>query len=131
MDVLVFLARILYGGSLLMLGLDNLTRPRQTASYAASKGVPSPELLVPISGILIVFGGLGIALGLWAKIGALMVIAFLLPVTPIMHDYWTLDDPQARQNQQIHFMKNLALLGGALLILYFGSGPLSLTEPAF
>ena len=96
--------------------------------YAASMGVPLADMLVPLSGIIAAVGGVGILIGYRAKVGALLVVLFLVPDTLIMHRFWGLSDPLLAEMQQINFMKNLALLGGALLIAYFGSGPLSLDK---
>jgi putative oxidoreductase len=76
--------------------------------------------------VLALLGGLSIALGYKAKLGALLLVVFLIPVTVTMHGFWAVADPMMRGMQQAHFMKNLSMLGGALLIAYFGSGPLSL-----
>ncbi|HXH19695.1 MAG TPA: DoxX family protein [Chitinophagales bacterium] len=45
-----------------------------------------------------------------------------------MHNYWAVTDPAMAQIQQAMFMKNISMLGSALLIAYFGSGPFSLDE---
>lgn len=95
-------------------------------AYGAQAGVPAASLLVPLSGVLALLGGLSIALGYKAKLGALLLVVFLIPVTVTMHGFWTVADPMMREMQQGHFMKNLSMLGGALLIAYFGAGPLSL-----
>lgn len=97
-----------------------------TIGYAEQSGVPMANLLVPASGVLALAGGVLIALGWHARVGALLLLAFLLPVTFAMHDFWSLTDPMERMNQQVHFMKNLSMIGGALLLAYFGSGPISL-----
>lgn len=96
----------------------------QTAAYAAGNGVPMSEVLVPFSGILAMIGGISILFGYKARWGAWMIVAFLVPVTLMMHDFWNMTDPQASMNR-IMFMKNISMLGGALLIAYFGAGPLS------
>ena len=97
----------------------------QTAAYAAGNGVPMSEVLVPFSGVLALIGSLSILLGYKAKWGAWFLVLFLVPVTIMMHDFWNMTGPQAGINQ-IMFMKNIAMLGGALLITYFGAGPLSI-----
>ncbi len=96
-----------------------------TVHYAASHGVPFAELLVPLSGLMAFLGGSSILLGYKARYGALLIVLFLVPVTLMMHRFWDVADPAQAMMQQINFMKNLGLLGGALLIAYFGSGPLS------
>ena len=95
-------------------------------AYGAQAGVPAASLFVPLAGVLALLGGLSIALGYKAKLGALLLVVFLIPVTVTMHGFWAIADPMMRAMQQAHFMKNLSMLGGALLIAYFGSGPLSL-----
>ena len=69
-------------------------------------------------------GGLSILLGYRAKLGAWLIAIFLIGVTP-MHKFWGIADPMMQQMQMVMFMKNLAMLGGALLITQFGSGPWS------
>jgi len=94
--------------------------------YATSAGVPMASVLVPLSGIISFLGGLSILLGFKAKIGAWLIVIFLIPVTFMMHKFWTVSDPMMMQMQMAMFMKNMALLGGALMITYFGAGPLSI-----
>jgi putative oxidoreductase len=98
----------------------------QTIAYAASQGVPLASIAVPFSGVLAILGGLSILIGYRARIGAWLIVLFLLAVTPTMHNFWAVSDPIMRQMQMIMFMKNLAMLGGALLITQFGPGPWSL-----
>jgi putative oxidoreductase len=99
---------------------------RQTIAFAASQGVPLASVTVPLSGILALIGGLSILLGYRARLGAWLIALFLLPVTLLMHKFWAVSDPMMQQMQMVLFMKNVAILGGALLISQFGAGPLSL-----
>jgi len=99
---------------------------RKSIGYAAAHGVPLASLAVPISGVLAIIGGLSILLGYKSKYGAWLLVVFLVPVTLIMHRFWGVADPMTAMMQQVNFMKNLSMLGAALLIAYFGSGPLSL-----
>ncbi len=102
-----------------------------TIGYAASAGVPLASVLVPLSGIIELIGGLSILLGYKTKIGAWFIIIFLIPVTFALHKFWGIPDPMIAQMQMAMFMKNIALLGGALIFTYFGAGPLSLdNKPA-
>lgn len=96
-----------------------------TIDYAAKQNILWPELAVPLSGALALFGGLSILLGFRARIGALLVILFLIPVTLMMHNFWALTDPAQIGLQRVMFMKNISMLGGAILIFYFGAGPMS------
>jgi putative oxidoreductase len=120
MDVVFVIGRVLFAvlfvssGFMAHLGKGG----RESREYARSLGAPSPDLLVPLSGIVIIGGGLMIALGLWADLGALLVIGFLVGITPIMHAFWKVEDPQMQQIQSAMFFKNVALLGAALIIFY-------------
>ena len=98
----------------------------QTIGYAASQGVPLASITVPISGVLALAGGLSVLLGYRAKLGAWLIVLFLVGVTPMMHKFWAVTDPMIQQMQMIMFMKNVSMLGGALLISQLGSGPWSL-----
>jgi len=94
--------------------------------HAAQLGVPLATLLVPISGALALGGGLSVALGYRARWGAWALVAFLVPVTFMMHGFWRLSDPVLVHTQQALFAKNLSMLGAALMVAYFGSGPISI-----
>jgi putative oxidoreductase len=95
-------------------------------AYAAAQGVPLAKIAVPLAGIIAFLGGLSVALGYRARIGAWLLVLFLVPVTLAMHAFWRVADPVAAQGEQINFMKNVSMLGAALLIAWFGAGPLSL-----
>ncbi len=95
-------------------------------AFAAQQGVPLASLAVPFSGVMALLGGLSVLLGYKAKWGAWLLIAFLLPVTLMLHQFWAVKDPMMAQMQMAMFLKNVSIMGGALLISQFGAGPLSL-----
>ena len=100
----------------------------QTIAYAASQGVPLASILVPLSGVVALLGGLSILLGYRARLGAWLIVLFLVPVTLSLHKFWGVSDPMMHQMQFVMFMKNLSMLGGALLISQLGPGPWSLAR---
>jgi putative oxidoreductase len=120
----VVLGRILYSLIFLVAATGHFTK--QTIGYAAQQGVPLASIAVPLSGVIALAGGLSILLGYRARFGAWLLVLFLVPVTVMMHKFWGISDPMAAQIQMIMFMKNLGLLGAALLISQFGPGPVSL-----
>lgn len=132
---LVFLAGRIFFAMIFIAGGLYGHMQRETVDYARIKGVPSPEVLVPASGLLIGVGGIFIALGLWADLGALMVIAFLVPAAFMVHSFWDVEDPIERNHQMSHFMKNLSMAGAALIIFWiYNQGQdldLSLTDAFF
>ena len=123
MKYLVPLGRILYSLIFLLAGPDNLTA--KAIAYGAGKGVPLASLAVPAAGIIAFLGGLSILLGYKARFGAWLIVIFLVPVTVMIHNFWAISDPMQHQMQYINFMKNISMLGAALLIAHFGPGPLS------
>jgi putative oxidoreductase len=124
MKALVLIGRIFFSWIFLYTITGHFSE--STIGYAESKGVPFASIAVPLSGVIAVLGGLSILFGYKAKIGGWLVVLFLVPITLIMHNFWAIADPAASQTQLVAFNKNLAMLGGALLITYFGSGPLSI-----
>jgi putative oxidoreductase len=121
---IVFLGRLLFALIFLMAGPRHFLSA--TAAFAASQGVPLASVAVPISGVLAIAGGLSILLGYRARFGAWLIVLFLVCVTPMMHNFWAVKDPMMHQMQIVMFMKNLSMLGGALIISQFGSGAWSL-----
>ena len=120
----VVLGRLLFALIFVMAGTNHFNK--QTIGYAVSQGVPLASIAVPLSGVLAIAGGLSILLGYRAKLGAGLIVLFLIPVTSLMHKFWGITDPMTAQIQMIMFMKNVSMLGGALLISHFGAGPFSL-----
>ena len=70
-----------------------------------------------VSGLMIVLGGISILLGLRPFFGVVLITLFLIPVTFWMHNYWDDKEPMTRINNQVNFMKNVALLGAAWMLL--------------
>jgi putative oxidoreductase len=124
MKYLVLLGRILYSLIFVMASLGHFSKGG--IGYAAAQGVPFASIVVPLSGVMALLGGLSIVLGYKARWGAWLLVLFLVPVTLTMHNFWAVKDPMMAQMQQAMFMKNLSMLGGALLISHFGAGSLSL-----
>lgn len=107
-------ARLLFGGVLAFMALDDLRTLDESVQYAESKGAPLASVSVPLVSSSLFLGGLGIALWRLPALAATAAAAFFLGVTPVMHDFWAIADPEEAQGQQIHFLKNAALLGATL-----------------
>ena len=96
------------------------------ASYMESEGVPAAKfMLAGAIGFLIV-GSLSLILGYRTRVGATLLLVFLVLATYFFHDFWTFDDPKVREQQMVQFMKNLALVGATLILIARGAGPGSL-----
>jgi putative oxidoreductase len=126
MDFVLLLGRVLFSLLFITSGVGHFTHRVPMAGYAKSMGAPAPELTVPLTGAMILLGGLMVLLGFYARVGAVLILLFLVPTAFIMHRFWGVPDAMMAQNQRVHFMKNLALAGAALIVAYFGSGPYSI-----
>jgi uncharacterized membrane protein YphA (DoxX/SURF4 family) len=116
MSTLLVIARVLFALLFISSGLSHLTKVEAMSGYAQFKKVPAPKLAVIVTGIMIILGGLYVALGVYADLGALFLAIFLLLTAFMMHNFWTISDPQAKQGETINFFKNLSLAGAALII---------------
>lgn len=118
------IGRVLFSLIFLIAGMNHFTSG--SVSYAVSSGIPMADILVPISGLMAIIGGASVLLGFHARVGAILLLLFLVPVTVLMHDFWNVSDPMEAQMQMTNFLKNVALIGGAILIAFYGAGPISL-----
>jgi uncharacterized membrane protein YphA (DoxX/SURF4 family) len=117
MDAVFLVGRILFGGYFLWNGLNHLfLQTNNLAAYAASKKIPSPKTAVYFSGALIFLGGAGILFWVAPQLSAILIALFLAPVSFLMHDFWNDTDPNMKMVNMVNFTKNMALLGGALLV---------------
>ena len=117
MKIIPLIARLLFGIIFLQTA-NHLFSAKAVAVYvggARGAGVPFPEILAPIASAIAPLGAFLILIGYRAKLGAWLVIIFLVPVTLYMHRF-----------MDLFFMKNLSMMGGALMFAYHGSGPFSL-----
>ncbi|HEX3651032.1 MAG TPA: DoxX family protein [Pseudonocardiaceae bacterium] len=134
------LARPLLAAVFVVSGIDILRNPENRVKTAAPflqaavekvgklpEGVPTdPETLVKVSAGVKVLAGLGLALGKFPRLSALVLAMDLVPTTLAGHSYWEHEDPAARGQQRTHFLKNLGLLGGLLIAASSGQrGPSS------
>ncbi|MGW6395076.1 DoxX family protein [Streptomyces sp. NPDC055103] len=136
MDVLVLIGRSLFALLFLVSAAAHLTKTKTKGGYAASRGVPAAVPATVASGLVILAGGLSIALGIWADLGALLIAAFAFPTAVLMHGFWREKEAQVRQMEQTHFMKDTALGGAALMLIAFFSYAgddlgLTITGPLF
>src|SRR5215471_19097122 len=119
MHILYVVGRVLFASIFIVAAPRHFTA--EGINHAADLGVPLAALCVPVSGLMALAGGLSVASGYRTQWGAWLLLAFLVPVTVMMHAFWRLHDPQAVHIQQAMFMKNVALAGAALLLAQAGA----------
>jgi putative oxidoreductase len=114
---LFLMGRLIFGAFFLYSGVHHILDMATLAQFAGAKGVPMPEAAVLLTGALLIVGALSILLGILPRLGLACIILFLAGVTPTMHAFWSVADPQMRQMEMGNFMKNMALMGSALMML--------------
>jgi putative oxidoreductase len=115
MEFLRFVARCLFAGIFVASGYEVLTEPgRRPEIVAKTLPLPQPELMVRINGAAMLVGGAALALAIKPRLAAAGLAASLVPTTYAGHQFWVADDPAARRGQQVHFEKNLSMIGALL-----------------
>jgi putative oxidoreductase len=108
--------RLIFGGFFLYNGINHFLNRKMLVDYARSKEVPAPDAVVAASGLMILAGGLSVLTGVQPKVGAGLISAFLLGVSPQMHAFWKEEDAQQRIHEMVNFTKNMALVGASFLV---------------
>src|SRR5258708_24104292 len=119
--------RILLAFIFIMSGWSKIGGFDQTAAMMASKGLPMAQVLLVIT-IVIEFGaGILLVIGYQARWAALAFALWLVPVTLLFHKFWAIPADQV-MNQSTNFYKNVAILGGMLMVFAFGPGRYSVDK---
>jgi len=93
-----------------------------TQTMMTGRGLPLAGVLLVGTIAVEILGGLSLVLGYKTRWGAWLLIVFLIPATVIFHNFWEVP------SEKIDFLKNLSIMGGLLMITYFGAGPVSVDE---
>jgi uncharacterized membrane protein YphA (DoxX/SURF4 family) len=117
MNTLVLIGRFILGGFFVYSGINHFMGFQMMSQYAKMKGVPFPAVAQGMTGLMLLLGGLSIVFGIYPLVGIVLMVAFLLPVSLMMHNFWKIEDPQLRMADKVNFMKNMALLGAILMLL--------------
>jgi len=119
--------RVLLALIFIIAGFGKITGLEGTVGYMQAYNVPMTQVLAVLAIIVELGGGLMIAVGWKARWAAAAIFIFVLVASFIFHAFWAVPADQA-QLQNIMFMKNLAIMGGMLYIIVYGSGPLSVDK---
>jgi putative oxidoreductase len=113
------IGRVLLSLIFLVSGVSKILGWHQTVAWVASKGVPAAPVLLAVAVGVELLGGLSVLTGFCSKLGALLLIAYLIPVTVMFHNFWSFQGAE-RQLQWIMFLKNVAIVGGLFLVEALG-----------
>jgi putative oxidoreductase len=117
MNIAFLIGRIIFSAFWLMSASDHSTKLDDMTQYAKAKGVPFPKVAVAGTGVLELLGGASMLLGVYPAVGIILLIVFMLGATFQMHTFWTVTEPQMKQADLIHFLKNMAITGALLMLL--------------
>ena len=113
--------RILLAAIFILSGVMKFADFEGSVAHLQAQGLPAAGALLAIAAVVEIVGGLFIMTGFMTRIGALMLFLFLIPTTLIFHDFWSMSG-QERISQSAQFMKNLAIMGGLLVLMAHGAG---------
>lgn len=124
-SIIFLIGRVLFGGAFLLFGVNHFKNKNNMIEYAKSKNLGAPALANFVAGLILIFSGTLVILGIFPDVALILLIIFLVMVSLIMHDFWNIKDENEKAMQMIHFMKNMALLGSAIMLIWLNSWPLS------
>jgi uncharacterized membrane protein YphA (DoxX/SURF4 family) len=111
------IGRIIVGCYFLMSGFNHFAQFNMLVGYSKSKGTPAPALAVGGSGVVLLLGGASLLFGYHPTAGTVLLVIALLGFSFGIHNFWTVQDPQAKMQDMTHFLKNMGLIGLLLMTL--------------
>ncbi|MBF6630917.1 MAG: DoxX family protein [Comamonas sp.] len=120
-NMLALAGRILLAYLFIPAGFGKIAGFSGAVGYAASVGMPLPEVGVAIGLLIELVGGLMLLIGFMTRPAALLLALFTLVAGFMFHAYWSMPADQAMM-QQLMFNKNIAIVGGLLGFAAFGAG---------
>jgi putative oxidoreductase len=126
-NIAALVGRILLAFMFILSGFGKITGYDGTAAYMASKGLPMISVLLPLTILTELGGGIALAAGFKARWVALLLAGFTILAALIFHDFWAADAAH-KMDQQINFLKNISIAGGMLMVFAFGPGRFSVDK---
>jgi len=124
-NVVTLAGRILMSAIFIFAAIGKISAFQGTVAYAASAHVPMPQVAIAVAIAVELLGGIAILAGFQTRIAAWIVFLYLIPTSIFFHNFWAMEG-MARMNNQIHFLKNVAIMGGLLILAANGAGGASI-----
>ena len=124
-SIVPLIGRILLSSVFIIAGFGKLGGFKMEEGFVASKHLPLPAVALGIAMIIELVGGLAILVGLYTRFAAWIVFLYMIPITFLFHNFWTLQGAE-RMDMMLHFEKNVAIMGGLLILATFGPGAFSI-----
>jgi putative oxidoreductase len=123
-SIVPLFGRILLSSVFILSAISKITGFAMEEGYVVSRHLPLPAVALTIALIIELAGGLAILIGLCARFTAWILFLYMIPTTFLFHNFWAMQGMD-RYDNTIHFQKNLAIMGGLLLLAAFGAGAYS------
>jgi putative oxidoreductase len=120
-NVVALVGRIFLSVIFLLSGVNKLFAFKMYTGWAAGAHLPMPAVAIAIAAAIEILGGLAILTGFQTKLASWIVFLYLIPTTFFFHNFWTMDGMN-RIDNQVHFLKNVAVMGGLLILAANGTG---------
>jgi len=124
-SVVPLIGRILISPVFILAGITKIVAFSMMTAYVASVHLPLPKVSLACAAAIELIGGLAILTGFHTKLASWILFLFLIPTTVLFHNFWAIQG-DARLNATSHFEKNLAIMGGLLILAAFGAGAYSI-----
>jgi putative oxidoreductase len=128
-SVAPLIGRILLSMVFLLSGIEKVAMFSMMAGYAAAKGLPMPTVAIGVAAAIEILGGLAILTGFQTKLASWLLFLFLIPTTLLFHNFWAMSGMEKMDNMG-HFLKNLAIMGGLLILAVNGAGAYAVDSSA-
>lgn len=128
-DAMLAIGRVVIALIFVSSGIEKFMDLAGTASEIGSKNLPYPDVLAVLTATLESVGGLLVIFGWQTRIAALVLALFTAVAGYFFHDFWHLPPGPQHTDMMIHFMKNLSIIGGFLMLAAVGGGHYSLDGP--
>jgi putative oxidoreductase len=126
--VVPLIGRILIAALFLVAGVGKIMGFAGTAGYMAKLGFPAPEVMTALALVVEAGGAILLIIGWKTRWVAWALVIFTVIATLAAHRFWEIPDAAQMMDQRIHFLKNLAIMGGLLFVATFGPGSISVDK---
>jgi|HubBroStandDraft_6_1064221.scaffolds.fasta_scaffold263791_3 putative oxidoreductase len=123
-SIVPLVGRFLMSLVFILAGIGKIGAFSMYTGFIAAAHLPLPKVSLAIAIVVELLGGLAILAGLHTRFTAWVVFLYLIPTTIMFHNFWALQGA-TRIDNMIHFEKNLAIMGGLLILATFGAGAYS------
>jgi putative oxidoreductase len=119
--VVPLVGRILISQIFILSGISKIMNYSMMIGYVAPAHLPLPKISLGLAAAIEILGGLSVLTGFHTKVSAWILFLYLIPTTLLFHNFWAMQG-MARQDNIVHFQKNLAIMGGLLFLALYGAG---------